>query len=249
MFSVFLGEPMFDGEIFTNSLLLIACYAYVLLIILISGKMDSVFHVSRKSSRKFLHAMIGNLPLVIPFFSFNSFPLNFPFLVAAPFILVTFLASPYSPSKRVYEKMKSLSDITEEGHQLGLVFYAVSYTLLALFFSAKPYVIAAGVLPMAYGDASAALIGEKYGKRRYRVFAGKSLEGSIAMFLASFISFAVSLLFFSVLYSFPVFDAMLAALGVAFVAVFAESLSPLGFDNIAVPILSSLAFLILSGGF
>jgi len=235
------------SEIFVNSVLLIACYAYVLLVILVSGKMNSVFHISRKSSRKFLHAMIGNLPLVIPFFSYNSYPLNFPFLVAAPFILVTFLASPYSPSKRVYEKMKSLSDITEEGHQLGLVFYAVSYTLLALFFSAKPYVVAAGVLPMAYGDASAALIGEKYGKRRYRIFAEKSLEGSITMFLASFVSFAVSLLFFSAFYSFPV-SVMLAALGVAFVAAIAEGLSPLGFDNITVPILSALTFLILSGG-
>jgi phytol kinase len=248
MFSALSGDPMFDGEIFTNLVLLIACYAYVLLIILISGKMNSVFHISRKSSRKFLHAMIGNLPLIIPFFSYNSFPLNFPFLVAAPFILVTFLASPYSPSKRVYEKMKSLSDITEEGHQLGLVFYAVSYTLLALFFSSKPYVVAAGVLPMAYGDASAALIGEKYGKRHYRIFADKSVEGSITMFLASFISFVVSLLFFSVLYAFPVSKVMLAALGVGFVATLAEGLSPLGFDNITVPILSALTFLILSGG-
>ncbi len=92
--------------------------------------------------------------------------------------------------------MKGLTDITEGGHQLGLVFYAVSYTLLALFFSVKPYVIAAGVLPMAYGDASAALIGEKYGKRHYRIFAKKSLEGSIAMFLASVTGLAVSLLFF-----------------------------------------------------
>ena len=239
---------MFDSETFTNLALLILCYIYVLLIILISGKIDSVLHVSRKSSRKFLHMMIGNLPLIIPFFSYNSFPLNFPFLVAAPFILVTFLASPYSPSKRVYEKMKGLSDITEEGHQLGLIFYAVSYTLLALFLSDGPYVIAAGVLPMAYGDASAALIGKKYGKRHYRIFAKKSIEGSITMFLASFISLAISLMFFSVLYSFPISNVILAALGAAFVAALAESLSPLGFDNITVPILSALTFLILSGG-
>jgi phytol kinase len=239
---------MFDSEIFTNLALLIVCYIYILLVILISGKIDRVFPISRKSSRKFLHIMIGNLPLIIPFFSYNSFPLNFPFFVAAPFILVTFLASPYSPSKRVYEKMKGLSDITEGGHQLGLVFYAVSYTLLALFFSAEPYVIAAGVLPMAYGDASAALIGEKYGKRHYRIFAKKSLEGSLAMFLASFISLAVSLLFFSILYSFSISNVLLAALGAAFVAALAESLSPLGFDNITVPLLSALTFLILSGG-
>ena len=192
--------------------------------------------------------MIGNLPFIIPFFSYNTFPLNFPFFVAAPFILVTFLASPYSPSKRVYEKMKGLSALSEGGHQLGLVFYAISYTVLAFFFAAQPYVIAAGILPMAYGDASAALIGEKYGKKRYRVFAKKSLEGSIAMFLVSFLSLAGSLVFFSLLYPLPLLGSILAALAVALVAVLAETFSPLGLDNLTVPLLGALTFFVLMGG-
>jgi dolichol kinase len=184
--------------------------------------------------------MIGNLPFIIPFFSYNSFPVNFPFFVAAPFIIVSLLASSHSPSKRIYEKMKGLSVLTGGGHQLGLVFYSISYTVLAFFFSAKPYFIAAGILPMAYG--------EKYGKRRYHVFAPKSIEGSIAMFLASFLSLAVSLAFFSMLYPLPLFNSILAALAVALVAVFAETLSPLGLDNLTVPLLSSLTFFVLMGG-
>ncbi|MEM2080958.1 MAG: phosphatidate cytidylyltransferase [Candidatus Bathyarchaeia archaeon] len=239
---------MLDGEALANLALLTLCYIYVLIIIVFSGKMADNRLISRKSARKFLHVMIGNLPFIIPFFTYNSFPLNFPFLVAAPFVLVTFFATPHSPSKRFYEKMKGLTGITEEGHQFGLVFYAVSYTILALFFSSKPYIVAAGVLPMAYGDASAALVGEKYGKRSYRIFAAKSLEGSVAMFFASFISLAVSLLFFSILYPFSIVNVLQAALAVAFVAALAESLSPLGFDNITVPLLSALTFLILSGG-
>jgi len=239
---------MFGDQILLNCALLVACYAYISLIIMISGKISSAFRVSRSSSRKFLHVMIGNLPFVIPFFSYNSFPLNFPFFVAAPFILLTLLASPYSPSRRVYRKLTSLYDITEEGHALGLVFYAVSYTLLAFFFSSKHYVIAAGVLPMAYGDASAALIGEKYGKRRYQIFASKSLEGSIAMFVISFSSFTVGMLFFSAVYSFAVSNVIVAALGVAFMAVLVEGLSPIGFDNLTVPILSAFTFLLLTGG-
>lgn len=239
---------MLSSEAFTNLVLLVLCYSYILLIILLSGKMVDSQRISRKSSRKFLHMMIGNLPFIIPFFTYNSFPLNFPFLVAAPFVLITYFATPYSPSKRFYEKMKGLTGITGEGHQFGLVFYAVSYTILALFFSDKPYIVAAGVLPMAYGDASAALVGEKYGKRHFRVFAAKSLEGAIAMFLASFTSLAVSLLFFSMLYPFSIANALSAALGAALVAAVAESLSPLGFDNLTVPLLSALTFLILSGG-
>lgn len=239
---------MFSQEFLVNLALLFFCYAYVLLIIFLSGKTQVIFGFTRKSSRKFLHIMIGNLPFVIPLFSLNSFPMNFPFFVAAPFVLVTFLASPYSPWKSVSEKFKGLSGMTEEGHQLGLVFYAISYTILAILFSAKPIIIAAGILPMAYGDASASLVGEKYGKHQYHFFARKSLEGSIAMFCVSFLAVGASLFFFSIVHPFNVASFVLAAFAVASVAAIAEGISPLGFDNVTVPILCALTFLLLSRG-
>jgi dolichol kinase len=238
---------MFENGFLTNSVLLVICYAYVLLVIAASEKLDSSFGVSRKVARKFLHVMIGNLPFLIPFFTFNSFPMNFPFFVAAPFMLVTFLATPYSPSKNIAKKLRGLSGITEQGHQLGLVFYAVSYTLLALFFAAKPYIIAAGILPMAYGDASASMVGERYGRRRYHILADKSLAGTATMFAVSLLSVSASLLFFHIFYSFTLTSLLLAAVGAAFVATAAEGLTPLGFDNVTVPLLSALAFLLLSG--
>jgi dolichol kinase len=188
--------------------------------------------------------MIGNLPFIIPFFTINIFPA----LVAAPFILVTFLASPYSPSKNVSQKLKGLADITGEGHQLGLVFYAISYTISALLFASKPYVIAAGILPMAYGDAFASIVGEKYGKRRYRILASKSLEGSATMFIASFFSFTISLAFFSALYPFSFFYKIPASLAVATIATVIEGISPMGFDNLTVPAFCSIIFLLLGGG-
>jgi phytol kinase len=242
------GESMVDIKLIANLALLLVCYAYIFVVILASERIDRVFDISRKYSRKFLHIMIGNLPLLIPFFSLNSFPMNFPFYVAAPFILITFLASPYSPENGLRKKLAGLAGITGEGHQLGLILYAVSYSILALFFSAKPYVIAAGILPMAYGDASASLVGERYGKSRYSLFAKKSLEGSVAMFFVSLLAFALSLLFFSVLYPISIYSLMPAIVGVAFVTTLAEGLSPLGFDNITVPILGALAFLLIGGG-
>jgi len=163
---------MFD-EILVNVLLVLLCYVYIVIVIFVSGKLDQLLHISRKASRKFLHAMIENLPFVIPFFTSNIYPV----LVAAPFIVVTFLASPYTPFRSVSKMVKGLSEISEEGHPLGLVFYATSYTVLALFFASKPYVIAAGILPMAYGDSAASLVGERFGRRRYKGVAVKSLEG------------------------------------------------------------------------
>jgi dolichol kinase len=235
---------MFNREVFSNVILMLLCYAYVLLVILVSSRMDRLLHLSAKTSRKFLHAMIGNLPFVIPFFTSSVYPV----LVAAPFVLVTFFVSPYSPFPNVRKKLPGLAGITEEGHKLGLVFYAISYTVLASVLPSKPYVIAAGILPMAYGDAAASIIGERYGRRRYRIFADKSLEGSAAMFLASFLSLSIGLVFFSALYSFSVLDKLFAVLAAVIAATLVECVSPLGFDNLTVPVSSALTFLALSGG-
>lgn len=226
-----------------NILLMVACYVYIGFVIAVSERLDVFFQVSRKASRKFLHIMIGNLPFVIPFFTSNIYPT----LVAAPFIIVTFLASPYSPFK-LNDKIKGLADITEKGHHLGLVFYAISYTVLAFLFASKPYIISAGIMPMAYGDAFASIVGERYGKRKYELLTNKSLEGSVAMFFFSFSSLAISLTFFSTLYPFSLFDKILTVAVVALVATVVEGLSPMGFDNLTVPAFSVLTFVLLDRG-
>ena len=235
---------MSSEDVTRNVFLMLLCYAYILFIIVISSKMPTILHVSQKASRKFLHAMIGNLPFVIPFFTANIFPA----LVAAPFILVTFIASPSSPFKNASKKMKGLAEITEEGHHLGLVFYALSYTVLALLFASRPYVIAAGILPMAYGDSAASLVGERYGRTKYKLTATRSLEGSVAMFVTGFVSIVASLAFFSALYSFSLYDWIVPALAVAATTTLIEALSPKGSDNLTVPAVGALTFLLLTGG-
>lgn len=231
-------------EVFTDALLMLLCYVYILFMIFVSSKIDRLPNASHVISRKFLHAMIGNLVFIIPFFTSHFYP----FLVALPFVFVTFFASPYSPFDSVGRRLRGLADLTEKGHHLGLVFYAVSYTTLALFFASKPYIIAAGILPMAYGDSLASVVGQRYGKRRYKLVEEKTLEGSAAMFLGSFISLTISLAFFSTSCSFPVLEKIFPALAAAVAATLVESFSPVGFDNLTVPASSVLTFLFLGGG-
>jgi dolichol kinase len=233
---------MLDGEILRNLLLMLLCYGYVILVVFISGKLSPALRVSQKSARRFVHVMIGNLPFVIPFFTSNIYPA----LVAAPFILVTFLASPYSPFKS--ERFERLANITEEGHPLGLVYYAISYTLLAFFFASKPYVVAAGILPMAYGDSAGSFFGEKYGKKVYNLLARKSLEGSMTMFVGSILSLTGGLAFFSLFYSLHIPTLITAIFATAIVTTLAEAVSPRGLDNLTVPILGALTFLFAVGG-
>ena len=143
--------------------LLVLCYLYIVATIVVSIKLGDKLPVNFR--RKFLHIMIGNFVFIIPFFTFTTLPLNFPFFVASPFILLTFLSTPLFTNK-LKKKFNGLTDITVGGHGFGLFMYAISYTLLAFFFSAKPYVIIAGILPMAFGDAAASLVGQKLGRHK-----------------------------------------------------------------------------------
>lgn len=207
-------------------------YVYIFSIILISDKIPKIFRWSTKTSRKTLHILIGNLIFIIPFFTHRIFPL----MVAFPFIPITFLACPFSPFQGIKRKLSMLQDKTEIGHPLGLVFYSTSYTILTALFFHTPYVIAAGVLPMAYGDSTAAIVGERYGKRKYKIFTIKSVEGSLAIFGFTFLTVFIGLAFNSIFFPFSLVEIFTSSILIAFLAMVIEAVSPKGADNIFVPL-------------
>src|SRR5512137_411569 len=98
-----------EPELISDFALLGLCYLYIIAVILVTSRIRN--HLPANLSRKFLHIMTGNLIFVIPFFTLRSFPLSFPFFVAAPFILVTFLFSPLSPVD-LSSKISGLAEIT-----------------------------------------------------------------------------------------------------------------------------------------
>lgn len=166
---------------------LIFVYGYVALLLLISEKLLKKYPTF---SRKFLHIMVGNILFILPLFTSREM---ITFLAAAPFILLTFLMSPYSP-------LKIKDRISSSGHGLGLVYYAISWTVLAFFFYDQPWVIAVGIAAMSYGDGVASLIGERFGKRKYNISGDtKSIEGSLAMFLVLIATLGVVLGYYQVL--------------------------------------------------
>jgi phytol kinase len=232
-------------EVLANLGLLALCYLYIVVMIVISIKLGDKLLVSIR--RKFLHILIGNFVFIIPFFTLTTFPLNFPFFVASPFVLVTFLATPLSPIN-FNKKINGLTDITTGGHEYGLFFYAISYTLIALFFAAKPYVIIAGILPMTFGDAAASLVGQKLGHHKMRLLKNKSIEGSFAMFVVTFVSVTLTLLAFSYLFPFNIQWLLVSSFVVSVMATVLEAVTPKGLDNLTVPIISAVLFLLMAGG-
>lgn len=209
---------------------LLFVYGYVAILLLISEK---ILNKYPKFSRKFLHIMVGNILFILPLF--NTWWVM-TFLAAAPFIILTYIMSPYSPIKSVKDK------ISESGHGLGLVYYAISWTILAFLFFDKPWIIAVGIAAMSYGDGIASLIGQKYGKRKYNVFGdNKSYEGSAAMFLTLIITLGIVLIYYGVLPS-----NLWIIVIVAFVATILEGITPKGLDNITACFGAVATYLILT---
>ncbi len=172
----------------------------------------------------------------------------YPVLVASPFIIVTFLATPYSPFPNLLNRLGSLGELTEEGHSSGLVMYALSYTLLAYLYGTRPYIVAAGIFPMAYGDSLAALIGFKYGTTKFRVYEEKSIQGSIGMFVGSMLSLSLGMLYFSGLYGFSFVAQLVPILSVSVITTILEAVSPKGIDNVLVPLFGAYIFILTGGG-
>lgn len=225
-----------------NLLVMLACYGYIVALIAVAGRLGDHPSIPRGVSRKFLHAMIGNLPFIMPYFTESLFP----FLVASPFIAVTYLVSPYSPWPGFAKRMRGLGDITEEGHDAGLILYAVSHSALALLYGTKPYIVAAGILPMAYGDSAAALVGTTYGRHRFRVEC-KSLEGCLGMFAGNLASLLTGMAHFSMIYGFSLHAQVSSILVTSLVVTLAEAASPRGLDNVTVPTLGALTFIAMGG--
>jgi len=203
-------------------------YLYVLILIIISEK---VLNKYPKFSRKFLHIMVGNVLFILPLFD-TWWVMTF--LAAAPFIILTYLMSPHSP-------LNLKDKISSSGHGLGLVYYAISWTILAFFFFDQPWIIAVGIAAMSYGDGVASLIGERYGKRKYNIFGDeKSFEGSLTMFLVLLITLGIVLTYYTI----PINPFILMV--VALVATIFEGITPKGLDNLTACFSAVGTYLILT---
>jgi phytol kinase len=127
---------------------------------------------------------------------------------------------------------------------LGTFFYSLSIGILVgwFWYLNQPYYAALGILIMAWGDGFAALIGQRFGKHKYKLFGGqKSWEGSLSMTLVSYV--ISSLILLSIQGN--IWQTWVVSLAVAIAATALETFSFLGIDNLTVPLGSAaLAFLL-----
>ncbi|SFN81000.1 phytol kinase [Formivibrio citricus] len=111
-------------------------------------------------------------------------------------------------------------------------------SLLLLFFLARhtPLLYGVPLLVLAVADAFAALIGKEYGKLFYSVSGGrKSIEGSLAFFVAAFFCVHVPVLLFT---DTPRLACLLIGVNIGLMVMMAEAAAWWGLDNLIIPLFS-----------
>jgi len=134
---------------------------------------------------------------------------------------------------------------TGEKGQLGTIYFPISFVALVWLLWGRPHLLVASLMPMTWGDALAAVVGRRIGRRHYTVAGStRSLEGSLVMLLTSWVATLVPLLLLA-----PGPVNLAAAMGTAAVtalgAMVVEAVSPWGIDNLTVPAVSALVLVLM----
>jgi len=214
----------------------IISFIFVFTIIGISEVLKKKGILSVEGSRKFVHVGVSNWWLLAMYIIPNYIFALIPLLI---FVVLNYM----SYKKNIFSSMER----GKGKEDLGTVYFPLSLAVLVLFtwwdgvLFQNPYYGAVGALVMGYGDGFAAILGDQYGKHVYHIRGSKkSIEGSAAMFVFSFlVTIIILFLEFHILNGLHFLIAFL----VAVVSTLIEGITPLGFDNITVPILSTFFYI------
>jgi phytol kinase len=207
-------------------------YVYVFAMIGVGEGLRKWRGYSTEFTRKFIHIGVG-------LWAFGTVLLfqHWYFAIIPP---LTFVLLNYISYHR--EIFKSVE--TGEKGNLGTVYFPISFSIVICLFWTRPNLLVASLMPMTWGDALAAILGQRYGQRKYSILGStRSVEGSLAMFLFSWLSTFLALLFLPPL---GWQTSLLYSLALAVFTTLVEALSPWHIDNLTVPLLSA-ALLYLIG--
>lgn len=191
---------------------------------------------SQDISRKIIHIAAGSWIMFWPIFDPSHWSYTFNVLVAFMwtllFIQKGLTASPDDPAVKT---------MTRSGDPKELLKGPLFFTLVMEFVGIFLFMDIKGVVTMAalgWGDGLAPVFGKYYGNKKYSVMGNeKSIQGSLAMFIFSFIAsmlFSLIITTNVILSDFAGFTVKL--LIIAVVATIIEAISPKDVDNLLIPI-------------
>ncbi|RIA93699.1 phosphatidate cytidylyltransferase [Glomus cerebriforme] len=209
---------------------LVISYLYASTLLLTVEIIQRTFKISIHITRKVIHVLSG----LFMFFLLYLFE---------QWEYVVFLTGSFVIINYIFLRMRMVRSMDPlNGATLGTVYFAFSCAFLFGWFNkdwergfprGREYLAIAGIMAMTFGDASASIIGRKYGT--HRVMGRKTIEGSLANFVVTM----VAVPFFWYILSPPTLatrDYFTGALISASVSTCLEAISPMGSDNLTVPL-------------
>ena len=243
-------------DILLDLLLLVFTYIYVFATILIPVQLKKRDKITKFQARKAVHLFAGLSILITPYFTWPWWAV----ILAGSMTALTLLSSKKSNVKQLRDLYDSIGEAAEEkvGYLQGPFHYCLSITILVtLFVIIAPnqlYFPIAGILLMIISDTLASLFGKKYGKRKINlpwINTTRTLEGSLAFFISGFILCLIAFMFLGV--TNPITQihisleaAILYSLITSALATIVELSSPSTWDDLTVPILTSLVIFLIT---
>ncbi|NBK21474.1 MAG: hypothetical protein EOM68_05570 [Spirochaetia bacterium] len=212
----------------TNIVGIIASFAFLGSVIAFAFVLGKKTTISSETMRKIIHIGVSNWWfLEITLFTTLSYALVGPIFFIISNTLFTFLD---------WGRFVGMND---KKRNYGLIYFPLTLLLFVIlqYQGVLPTIACTiGVLVMGYGDGLAALIGRKWGKRKLNIpSGGKTWLGTLVMFLVSFLVTFIGLM----LVSLSLGSALAVALLVGVVSAFVEAITPLGLDNLTVPLIAA----------
>lgn len=198
-------------------------FAFIVIFV-VAELMRYKYKIEVEKTRKFVHFTSGAICL--------SFPYLLTSHISVLILCVTFIGIMYLSKK--YNFLQSIHEV-KRNSEGGVYFPIAVYLtfLIAIIYGYPSYYVLA-ILILAISDSTAALIGKRYGKHIYLVEDdNKSLEGSVAFFITSFLILFIGLSFLSEL---SIINILLLSIYISIVVTAIEAISLSGTDNLFIPL-------------
>ncbi len=203
----------------------------------VSEILRKIFHFDPEITRKIIHIVVGIVVFPAPIIFSSSAPV---ILIALFFIAVNFL----SLRLKIFKGMDLVARQT-----YGTVYYPLAFLILVIAFWEKfPALISIPMLILALGDAFASIVGESVKRPLIYNLTGdkKSLQGSVGMFVISFLVVFLSLVFtrnselwWGKVLNLSIVEIFFVSFLTALFASVVEGLGSYGLDNLLIPFASA----------
>ncbi|TFG18439.1 MAG: hypothetical protein EU531_00330 [Promethearchaeota archaeon] len=243
-------------NILLDLLIVLITYIYVFITILIPVQLKKRGKITKFQARKVVHLLAGLSVLTVSYFEWKWWAV----IISGSLTFLVLLSSKKSKVKQLKELYESIGEEAEEqvGYLQGPFHYCLSITILVLVFvifaPTQMYFPVAGILLMIISDTLASIIGKRYGKISIKLpwtNSKRTLEGSLSFLISGFILCFIAFTIFGV--TNPITQehisletAIIFSLVTSVLATLVEMFSPSTWDDLTVPILTTLIIFLLT---